>query len=68
MSAIASPISSQPNVLGGVVVFHGTRVPVQTLLDYLEDGFSVERFVEFFPSVRREDVEEFLKLVGRQTS
>jgi uncharacterized protein (DUF433 family) len=68
MSAIASPISSHPNVLGGVVVFHGTRVPVQTLLDYLEDGFSIDQFVEFFPSVRREDVEEFLRLVGRQPS
>ena len=51
--------------MGGVVVFHGTRVPVQTLLDYLDDGFSVEQFGEFFPSVRREDVEEFLRLVGR---
>jgi uncharacterized protein (DUF433 family) len=68
MSTIASPISSNSNVLGGVVVFHGTRVPVQTLLDYLDDGFSVEQFVEFFPSVRREDVEEFLRLVGRQSS
>lgn len=68
MSTVASPISSHPNVLGGVVVFHGTRVPVQTLLDYLDDGFSVEQFVGFFPSVRREDAEEFLRLVGRQPS
>lgn len=66
MSTVASPISSHPNVLGGVVVFHGTRVPVQTLLDYLEDGFSVDQFIDFFPSVRREDAEEFLRLVGRQ--
>jgi uncharacterized protein (DUF433 family) len=65
MSTVASPISSHPNVLGGVVVFHGTRVPVQTLLDYLEDGFSVKQFTDFFPSVRREDAEEFLRLVGR---
>ena len=68
MSTVASPISSHPNVLGGVVVFHGTRVPVQTLLDYLGDGFSVEQFLEFFPSVRREDAEEFLRLVGRSSS
>ena len=54
--------------MGGVVVFHGTRVPVQTRLDYLEDGFSIEEFVAFFPSVRREDAEEFLKLVGRPAS
>jgi uncharacterized protein (DUF433 family) len=57
MSAVASPISSNPNVLGGVVVFHGTRVPVQTLLDYLDDGFSIEEFVSFFPSVRRESTQ-----------
>ena len=54
--------------MGGAVVFHGTRVPVQTLLDYLNDGFTVEEFITFFPSVRREDAEEFLRLVGRRSS
>jgi uncharacterized protein (DUF433 family) len=68
MNIVVSPISSHPNVMGGAVVFHGTRVPVQTLLDYLEDGFSIEEFVAYFPSVRREDAEEFLKLVGRRSS
>ncbi len=68
MSTVVSPISSNPNILGGAVVFHGTRVPVQTLLDYLNDGFSVEQFVDFFPSVRREDAEEFLRLVGRPSN
>ena len=67
MSTVASPISSDPNVLGGTVVFNGTRVSVQTLLNYLDDGFTVKEFVTFFPSVRREDAEEFLKLVGRQS-
>jgi uncharacterized protein (DUF433 family) len=68
MSTVASPISSDPLVMGGAVVFHGTRVPVQSLLDYLQDGFSVDQFIEFFPSVRTEDAEEFLKLVGRGAS
>jgi uncharacterized protein (DUF433 family) len=68
MSTVTSPISSHPDIMGGVVVFHGTRVPVQTLLDYLDDGFSVDQFVGFFPSVSREDAEEFLRLVGRQPS
>jgi uncharacterized protein (DUF433 family) len=68
MSTVASPISSHPNVMEGVVVFQATRVPVQTLLDYLDDGFSIEEFVRFFPSVRREDAEEFLRLVGRRSS
>jgi uncharacterized protein (DUF433 family) len=54
--------------MGGVVVFTGTRVPVQNLLDYLADGYSVEQFVAFFPSVRREDAEEFLRLVGRRSN
>ena len=61
-----SPVASSPDVLGGTLVFRGTRVPVQTLLDYLQDGFSVEQFQEFFPSVSRDDVEEFLRLVREQ--
>jgi uncharacterized protein (DUF433 family) len=60
-----SPVSSSPEVLGGTLVFRGTRVPAQTLLDYLNDGFDVIQFLEFFPSVHREDAEEFLKLVRR---
>ena len=58
-----SPIASSPNVLGGALVFTGTRVPVQTLLDYLNDGFSVDEFLEFFPSVSRQDAEGFLRML-----
>jgi uncharacterized protein (DUF433 family) len=61
-----SPVSSSPEVLGGTLVFRGTRVPAQTLLDYLNDGFDVDQFLEFFPSVRRADAMEFLRLVGPQ--
>mgnify|MGYP003473515779 CR=1 FL=1 len=68
MSTATSPISSNPEVLGGSLVFQGTRVPAQSLLDYLTDGFSLDQFLEFFPSVRRDDAEEFLKLAGRQSS
>jgi uncharacterized protein (DUF433 family) len=68
MSTATSPISSNPEVLGGSLVFQGTRVPARTLLDYLTDGFSLDQFLEFFPSVRRDDAEEFLKLAGRQSS
>ena len=57
-----SPVHSDPEVLGGALVFQGTRVPAQALLDYLTDGFTVEEFVEFFPSVKKADAEEFLKL------
>jgi uncharacterized protein (DUF433 family) len=58
-----SPVASSPKVLGGTLVFRGTRVPVQTLLDYLQDGFSLEQFLEYFPSVACDDAEEFLQLV-----
>ena len=57
-----SPVTSSPQVLGGILVFTGTRVPAQTLLDYLNDGFSVDEFLQFFPSVKREDATEFLRL------
>lgn len=58
-----SPVSADPGVLGGAVVFRGTRVPVQTLVDYLADGYSLEEFLDFFPSVNRQDAEAFLELL-----
>ena len=57
-----SPISVAPDVLGGTAVFAGTRVPVQTLLDYLEAGESIDDFLEGFHSVKREQVISFLEL------
>ena len=57
-----SPIQSDPAVMGGTLVFRGTRVPAQTLLDYLKDGYSLDQFLDFFPSVRRGDAEQFLRL------
>ena len=47
--------------MGGTVVFAGTRVPVQTLLDYLEAGESINDFLEGFPSVTRAQVIAFLE-------
>ena len=57
-----SPISRAPDVLGGTPVFSGTRVPVQTLLDYVEAGESIYDFLEGFPSVTREQIVSFLEL------
>jgi uncharacterized protein (DUF433 family) len=54
-------ISRDPEVMGGTPVFSGTRVPVQTLLDYLEAGQSIDDFLAGFPSVRREQVIAFLE-------
>ena len=56
------PISVSPEVLGGTPVFFGTRVPVQTLLDYLEAGDSIDDFLDGFPSVTREQVLSFLEM------
>ena len=54
-------ISCSPDVMGGTPVFVGTRVPVQTLLDYLEAGESIDDFLGGFPSVTREQVVKFLE-------
>ena len=43
-------------------MFRGTRVPAQTLLDYMDDGAGLEEFLKEFPAVTREDAEAFLKL------
>jgi uncharacterized protein (DUF433 family) len=44
-------ISIDPDVLGGTPVFKGTRVPVRTLFEYLDDNYTLDQFVECFPSV-----------------
>ena len=54
-------VSRRPDVMGGMAVFSGTRVPVQTLLDYLEAGESIDDFLEGFPPVTREHVIAFLE-------
>jgi uncharacterized protein (DUF433 family) len=54
-------VSRSPDVMGGAVVFAGTRVPVQTLLDYLEAGETIDDFLAGFPSVTREQVIAFLE-------
>jgi len=50
------PIHSDPEIMGGTPVFVGTRVPFQTLLDYLEAGDPLDEFLDDFPSVSREQV------------
>jgi uncharacterized protein (DUF433 family) len=47
-------IARDPDVLGGTPVFRGTRVPFQTLLDYLEGGQTLAEFLDDFPTVTRE--------------
>ena len=54
-------VSRSPDVMGGVPVFAGTRIPVQTLLDYLEGGETIDDFLAGFPSVTRQQVIAFLE-------
>jgi uncharacterized protein (DUF433 family) len=54
-------VSVAADVMGGTAVFLGTRVPIQTLLDYIEAGDTIDDFLEGFPSVSREQVIASLK-------
>jgi uncharacterized protein (DUF433 family) len=54
-------ISVDSGVMGGTPCFAGTRVPIQTLLDYLQAGDSIDDFLEGFPTVKREQVIAFME-------
>lgn len=54
-------VHSHPEILSGTPVFVGTRVPVRTLLDYLEGGDTLDDFLEDFPGVSREQAVQFLE-------
>ena len=54
-------ITTDPDILGGTPVFTGTRVPVKTLFDYLEDDYSLEEFLDCFPTVTRDMAVQMLE-------
>jgi uncharacterized protein (DUF433 family) len=54
-------ITIDPEILGGAPVFKGTRVPIKTLFEYLENNYSLEEFLECFPSVSRELARQVLE-------
>jgi uncharacterized protein (DUF433 family) len=62
MALTSSIIHSDPDILGGTPVFVGTRVPIKTLLDYLEAGDSLEVFLDHFPSVTHKQAIAALEL------
>ncbi len=66
MSVKLSVISVSPDVMSGTPVFVGTRVPVQTLFDYLKGGDSIDDFLDGFPTVTKEQVISLLEEAGRQ--
>ena len=54
-------VSISSEVLGGTPVFTGTRVPVQAFIEYIEGGQSIDDFLEGFPTVKREQLIDFLE-------
>lgn len=54
-------ITVDPEIMGGVPVFKGTRVPIKSLFEYLEDNYTLEQFVECFPSVTLTEVKRVLE-------
>lgn len=60
-TAAGGRVVSNPAILGGTPVFHGTRLPVQTLFDYLADGFSLDYFLDTFEGPTREQLQTVLR-------
>ena len=60
MLRMSQVVTTNPKILGGTPVFRGTRVPAESLFDYLKRGRSIDYFLEQFPTVRREQVETLL--------
>jgi uncharacterized protein (DUF433 family) len=55
-------VHSDPEIMGGTPVFFGTRVPVDAMFDYLAAGDSLDRFLDHFPTVQRQQAVEALEL------
>ena len=62
MLSKSAVVHSDPEVLGGTPVFAGTRVPLQSLFDYLEGGETLDEFLHQFPTVKREQALAALEL------
>jgi len=62
MGQLSAIVHSSPDILGGTLVFVGTRVPVKNLFDYLEAGDSLDIFLDEFPTVTREQAIQALEL------
>jgi len=62
MSASISPVQQSDDILGGALVFAGTRVPIHTLIDYVAAGDTIDEFLDDFPSVSREQIIQVLEI------
>ena len=65
-TSLAGVVSVDPGIMHGTPCFTGTRVPVQTLLDYIEDGDTLDNFLRDFTTVKREQAISFLELAKDQ--
>ena len=65
-ASLAGVVSVDPEIMHGTPCFTGTRVPVQTLLDYIEEGDTLHSFLRDFPIVKREQAISFLELAKDQ--
>lgn len=61
-----SPIATDPEILGGTLCFSDTRVPVKSLFDHLKLGYSIDEFLEAFPTVERSQIEQLLDSVEQE--
>ncbi|MGK7937968.1 MAG: DUF433 domain-containing protein [Xenococcaceae cyanobacterium] len=62
MTTQSNVIVSDPDIMGGTPVFKGSRVPIKSLIDYLEAGDSLDTFLDHFPSVTKQDAISVLEL------
>jgi uncharacterized protein (DUF433 family) len=65
-ASLASVVSVSSAIMHGTPCFTGTRVPVQTLLDYIEEGDTLDSFLRDFPTVTRNQAIQFLELAKQQ--
>jgi uncharacterized protein (DUF433 family) len=62
-----SVVQIDPQILGGIPCFAGTRVPIKSFYDHLKLGYSVDEFLDDFPTVERAQVEQLLTMLERET-
>jgi len=65
MKNVKDFITIDPEILGGKPVFKGSRVPIETLFDHLENGISLDEFLEDFPSVSRENAVAVIEIAAK---
>jgi uncharacterized protein (DUF433 family) len=68
MADLRGILHSDPDIMGGTAVFQGTRVPLRLLIDYVENGHSLDEFLDAFPTVSREQAAAALGAANRGLS